>query len=309
MLDSERPIAILGAGLIGVSWAALFLHHGFDVQAWDPDPEARDALEERVQAPIAQLQQLDAGLDRPGRLTVAAEREVVLSRAIFVQENAPERLDVKHDLYRSFEMHAEADAFIASSASGLHWSRLSAQMDRPERLLNAHPYNPPHLVPLVELFCPAEATLARAEELYRRIGRVPVRMKREAVGHLANRLASALWREAVHIVAEGIADVGSVDLALVNGPGLRWAVMGAHMTYHLGGGSGGLAHYLEHLGDSQEGRWRTLGTPQLTPELRAALIAGVEAEAQGKSIAQLEQERDAALMGILAARRRPVTDI
>ena len=309
MLDTERPIAVLGAGLIGVSWAALFLHHGFDVQAWDPEPEARDALEERVQAPITQLRQLDAGADRPGRLTVAAEREVVLSRAIFVQENAPERLDVKHDLYRSFEMHAEADALIASSASGLPWSSLSAQMDRPERLLNAHPYNPPHLVPLVELFCPAEATLARAEELYRRIGRVPVRMKREAVGHLANRLASALWREAVHIVAEGIADVESVDLALVNGPGLRWAVMGAHMTYHLGGGSGGLAHYLEHLGDSQEGRWSTLGTPQLTPELRAALIAGVEAEAQGKSIVQLERERDAALMRILAARRRPVTDI
>jgi len=144
--------------------------------------------------------------------------------------------------------------------------------------------------------------LARAEEIYRRIGRVPVRMKREAVGHLANRLASALWREAVHIVAEGIADVEAVDLALVNGPGLRWAVMGAHMTYHLGGGSGGMAHYLEHLGDSQEGRWRRLGNPKLTPELRAALIAGVEAEAGGKSIAQLEQERDAALMRILATR-------
>ena len=227
----------------------------------------------------------------------------MLSRAFFVQENAPERLDVKHDLYRSFELHAEADALIASSASGLPWSRLSAQMDRPERLLNAHPYNPPHLVPLVELFCPVEATLAHAEDLYRRIGRVPVRMKREAVGHLANRLASALWREAVHIVAEDIADVEAVDLALVNGPGLRWAVMGAHMTYHLGGGSGGMAHYLEHLGDSQEGRWSTLGTPRLTPELRAALIAGVEAEAGGKSIAQLEQERDAALIGILATRK------
>ena len=303
MLDTARPITILGTGLIGVSWAALFLHHGFDVQAWDPDSDARDALEERVKAPIAQLRQLGAGADRPGRLTVHSELTEVLSRAIFVQENAPERLDVKHDLYRSFELHAEADALIASSASGLPWSRLSAQMDMPERLLNAHPFNPPHLVPLVELFCPADATLARAEEIYRRIGRVPVRMKREAVGHLANRLASALWREAVHIVAEGIADVEAVDLALVNGPGLRWAVMGAHMTYHLGGGSGGMAHYLEHLGDSQEGRWRRLGNPKLTPELRAALIAGVEAEAGGKSIVQLEQERDAALMRILATRR------
>ncbi|MCO4817433.1 MAG: 3-hydroxyacyl-CoA dehydrogenase, partial [Planktomarina temperata] len=250
-----------------------------------------------------QLRQLGAGADRPGRLTVHGELTEVFSGAFFVQENAPERLDVKHDLYRRFELHAEADALIASSASGLPWSRLSAQMDRPERLLNAHPYNPPHLVPLVELFCPAEASLARAEDLYRRIGRVPVRMKREAVGHLANRLASALWREAVHIVAEGIADVEAVDLALVNGPGLRWAVMGAHMTYHLGGGAGGMAHYLEHLGDSQEGRWSTLGTPRLTPELRAALIAGVEAEAGGKSIAQLEQERDAALIGILATRK------
>ena len=145
--------------------------------------------------------------------------------------------------------------------------------------------------------------MARVDYRYRSIVRWPVRLKREAVGHLANRLASALGREAVHIVAEGIADVEAVDLALVNGPGLRWAVMGAHMTYHLGGGAGGMAHYLEHLGASQEGRWSTLGTPRLTPELRAALIAGVEAEAGGKSIAQLEQERDASLIGILATRK------
>ena len=220
----------------------------------------------------------------------------------FVQENAPEVVAVKHEIYQIFERYAASDALIASSASGLSWSALSAGMQAPERLLTAHPFNPPHLVPLVEMFCPSTAALDRADAMYRQIGRVPVRMKREATGHIANRLASALWREAVNIVAEGIADVEAVDLALVNGPGLRWAVTGAHMTYHLGGGDGGMAHYLEHLGPSQESRWADLGSPTLTPEVCAALIAGVEAAAKGKSLQQLEQIRDAGLMRLLVAR-------
>jgi len=176
-------------------------------------------------------------------------------------------------------------------------------MRHPERFVTAHPFNPPHIMPLVEIYARDEATRQRAVAFYRAFGRITVELKRDAVGHIANRLASALWREAVNIVAEGIADVPTVDAALVNGPGLRWSVVGAHMAYHLGGGSGGIAHYLEHLGASQERRWATLGSPSLTPEVRAMLVEGVAAEAAGRPIPELEKARDDAIIRILAARR------
>lgn len=300
--DTQAPVAILGCGLIGISWTALFLHHGIDVHAWDPNPDARNWLADRIKPSMAQLLQMGPPARALGHLSVFSEMPEALEGVSFVQENAPEVVAVKHEIYQIFERYAASDALIASSASGLSWSALSAGMQAPERLLTAHPFNPPHLVPLVEMFCPSTAALDRADAMYRQIGRVPVRMKREATGHIANRLASALWREAVNIVAEGIADVEAVDLALVNGPGLRWAVTGAHMTYHLGGGDGGMAHYLEHLGPSQESRWADLGSPTLTPEVCAALIAGVEAAAKGKSLQQLEQIRDAGLMRFLVAR-------
>ena len=300
--DVQEPVAILGCGLIGTSWAALFLHHGIDVRAWDPSSEARKAIFEKVKAPMAQLADMGPPAVTLGNLSVFTDMSAALDGVLFAQENAPEEIELKHEIYHNFELFAGSEALIASSASGLSWSSLSANMSEPERLLTAHPFNPPHLVPLVEMYSPLDVVLERAERLYFQIGRVPVRMKREATGHIANRLASALWREAVNIVVEGIADVEAVDQALVNGPGLRWAVAGAHMTYHLGGGEGGMTQYLKHLGPSQESRWKDLGTPALTPEVCAMLIAGVEAEAKGKSIKELEQARDAGLMRLLAAR-------
>ena len=300
--DVQVPVAILGCGLIGISWTALFLHHGINVHAWDPSVAARNALSEKVKAPMAQLSDLGPPAVTSGSLSVFAEMSAALEGVLFVQESAPEVIDLKHEIYHNFEHSAGSDALIASSASGLSWSSLSTKMSAPERLLTAHPFNPPHLVPLAEMYSPIDAVLDRAERIYNQIGRVPVRMKREATGHIANRLASALWREAVNIVVEGIADVEAVDLALVNGPGLRWAVAGAHMTYHLGGGEGGMAQYLSHLGPSQESRWEDLGSPTLTPEVCATLISGVEAEAKGKSIKELEKARDAGLMRLLAAR-------
>ena len=300
--DIQAPVAIIGCGVIGISWAALFLHHGVNVHAWDPSPAARNALSEKVKAPMAQLADMGHSAVNLGNLSVFTEMSAALSGVLFAQENAPEEIDLKHEIYHNFESFAGPKALIASSASGFSWSSLSAKMSAPERLLTAHPFNPPHLVPLVEMYSPSDAVLERAERIYYQIGRVPVRMKREATGHIANRLSSALWREAVNIVVEGIADVEAVDLALVNGPGLRWAVSGAHMTFHLGGGEGGLTQYLKHLGPSQESRWKDLGSPALTPEVCALLIAGVEAEAKGKSIEELGKARDAGLMRLLAVR-------
>jgi 3-hydroxyacyl-CoA dehydrogenase len=296
-------IAIVGTGLVGAGWAALFVHHGATVSAFDPAPEMLATLDARMAAPLAALARLSPPAAPPGRLVCAVSLADAVATADLVQENAPERIPLKRGLYAEIEASAPQEAIIASSTSSFTWSELAPEMVRPERFLTAHPFNPPHLVPLVELYGTSEETLARAEAIYRAAGRHPVRLKKDATGHIANRLASALWREAVSMVAEGIADVEAIDEALVHGPGLRWSVVGAHMAYHLGGGPGGIEAYLEHLGPSQERRWQSLGHPRLTPEVRAAIVEGVRREAGGRDIATLEAERDEALIAALQARR------
>ncbi len=300
-LTPIKTVAVIGSGLIGASWSALFLVHGMTVRAWDPNPEALKSLRSRVRGPMRQLRQL--GYRGKGRLILEKDLDAALQGADFVQENAPEKLELKHDLYAKIEACVGRATVIASSTSSMTWSALSEKMRYPKRLIVAHPFNPPHLVPLVEIFGVSPKAVSQAANLFRSVGKTVVTLKKEAPGHVANRLASALWREAVHIVAEGIADVADVDAALVNGPGLRWAVMGAHMTYHLGGGAGGIEGYLKHLGPSQERRWQSLGSPKLTPDIQKKLIKGVRAEAAGRSIGALEWERDTKLIKILRARQ------
>lgn len=301
----DGPIAILGCGTIGASWTALFLASGRSVQAWDPDPARRAALRPRVAAILPRLRRL--GHRGRGRLRVFATLKRALVGAAHVQENAPERIATKHALYADVERGAPPEAVIASSTSSFTWSDLAAPLARKARLVIAHPFNPPHLIPLVEFYGTDDDAVASARQLYESAGRVCIRLKREAPGHVANRLSSALWREAVHIVAEGIADVADVDRALVEGPGLRWAVQGAHLAYHLGGGAGGIAAYLEHLGPSQERRWATLGSPKLDARTRALLVDGVLRVASGRTVAELEAERDTHLEALLRARRRAAT--
>lgn len=298
-----RTVAIVGGGLIGASWAALFTANDVDVIAWDPDATARGLFRERVKAARRQLAQL--GRRGKGKVKVVARLEAAISEADFIQENAPEKLELKHKLFAEILSAAKPQATIASSTSSFAWSQLTEGMkEAASRLIVSHPFNPPHLVPLVELYGTDAARVAQAAEFYEALGKVTIRMKREAPGHVANRLASALYREAVNIVAEGIADVADVDRALVEGPGLRWSIQGAHMTYHLGGGAGGYRHYLDHLGPSQEKRWAALGTPALTSEVKDQLVRGVEAEAAGRSIAELSAERDTMLIETLKLRAK-----
>lgn len=298
-------VAVIGCGLIGESWAALFRAHGYDVVAWDPDAAARDRFAGRQARPLQQLAALGACRAAPGSLTVVPRLEEAVASAGWIQENAPEKVALKHALYAQIEAAASEDAIVASSTSSLTWSELAPAFRHDRRFITAHPFNPPHLMPLVELYAADADVQVRAHAFYRSLDRVTVTLKKDAVGHIANRLASALWREAVHMVADGIAEVSDIDAALVNGPGLRWSVIGAHMAYHLGGGPGGITHYLDHLGASQERRWAMLGEPRLTPEVRAMLVEGVTAEAAGRSIAELEAERDRLLMDTLKVRRNP----
>jgi 3-hydroxyacyl-CoA dehydrogenase len=297
-------VTIIGCGSVGASWAALFAAvGGHRVRAWDPSPGARDAFAAKVEIARQQLDEL--GSSKPAEVVVCERIEEALWGADWVQENAPEKLELKAQIYHHVESAVTHDCVIASSTSSFTWSQLGAGLKHGERFVIAHPFNPPHLVPVVELFCPNRGVLDRAVNFFTDL--VPVCMKKEIAGHIGNRLAAALWREAVHLVAEGVADVEDVDQVLIHGPALRWSVMGANLGYHIGGGEGGIDHYLRHTGPSQERRWETLGNPKLTVEVCERIAAGVHAEVDGRDTAELERQRDRQLMEILKLRREHPT--
>ncbi len=300
-------VAVIGGGLIGTSWSALFMAYGYHVALYEPVEAARTGISSRIEAIMWQIAEIAPDIPSPGELTLTNGIEETVRDAAWVQENAPEKVPLKRELYARIEAAAAVGTTIASSTSSLVWSELSAEMADPSRLITAHPFNPPHLMPLVEIFGSDRIRMDAAAAFFRSLDRQPVLLKREAIGHIANRLSSALWREAVNMVAEGIAEVEDIDAALVYGPGLRWSVVGSHMAYHLGGGPGGIGSYLAHLCASQERRWHDLGTPRLDEATRKKLIDGVAAEARGRSIEELEARRDAGLIAVHRALkdRRP----
>jgi carnitine 3-dehydrogenase len=308
-------VAVVGTGLIGSAWAALFLGRGLEVVAIDPRPEAPAELARLVGGMAEAMRDAgilpaDAAVD-PGKVRFVQEPGPALEGVGLVQENAPERLALKQALFAELERWVAPDTLLVSSTTATLVSDIQTACRHPERVLAGHPLNPPHLVPLVEVSGgdrTAPAAVDRAMAFYAALGKVPVRLNREIEGHIAGRLSAALYREAVHLVESGVASVEDVDRAVVHGPGLRWAAIGPHLTYHVGGGAGGIAHYLAHLGASQERRWASLGTPTLTEAVQAQLAAGVAEAARGRSVAELEAERDARIaraLRALAARSDP----
>jgi 3-hydroxyacyl-CoA dehydrogenase len=295
-----KRVAVIGCGTVGASWAALFLGHGLDVAAYDPSPGAEERLQSFVDHALDQLAEL--GIREKGELRFSGDLTDVLGAADFVQENVPEDEALKRRMLADIDALAAEGVIVASSTSALLRSSIVAECKRPHRFIVAHPFNPPHLVPLVELVGEEEGIIQEAAEFYRTLGRRPVILRREMPGHIANRLSSALYREAVYLVEQGVASVADIDAALCNGPGLRWAVMGPHMTYHLGGGPGGIEHYLSHLGPSQVRRWASLGNPSLSPKVQKRIVEGVAEEAGSRSIQELEERRDRALLDILKSR-------
>ena len=290
-------IAVIGTGTVGASWSALFLAHGLTVLAWDPAPGAATRLREHLRQTLPILREL--GLKGEGELQMATTPEAAAQTADFVQENAPETVDLKVSLLGRLDAASPPQTLIASSTSALRLSEInSACQHHPERVIVAHPFNPPHLIPLVEL-TGAPVARQRAAAFYRQIGKYPVCLQREMTGHIANRLSSALWREALYLLQEGVASVADIDAALSQGPGLRWAFLGQFMIYHLGGGEGGIGHHLEHLGESQLRRWASLGEPRWDENLKQRIREGVAA-ASDRDIAELAAERDRKLLQLLA---------
>jgi len=302
-----RRVAVIGAGTIGASWAANFLARGLAVTASDPAPEGEAFLRRYVAEAWPVLSRLGLAPDAsPDRLTFTRDPLEAVSDADFVQESGPEREDAKIELFHRLDAVLGSEVVIASSSSGLLISRLQAGCRYPGRCVIGHPFNPPHLIPLVEVVGGAATSpdvIARAMAFYAALGKKPIHIRKEVAGHLANRLQAALWREAVHLVAEGVAEVADVDAAIAYGPGLRWAIMGPHLTFHLAGGVGGMAHFMDHLAVPLQSWWRDLGNPALTPELQRRIIDGVAAEADGRSTVDLAAERDRVLLKVLEAVR------
>ncbi|MDI3561897.1 3-hydroxyacyl-CoA dehydrogenase NAD-binding domain-containing protein [Bradyrhizobium sp. Arg816] len=304
-----RRVAIIGTGVIGASWAALFLAKGLEVVATDVAPDAEAALRRFVAAAWPALQRLGLA---PGatqsKLTFTAALVDAVKGADLVQENGPEKIDFKRTLYRQLDDLLPPDVIVASSSSGLTMSEIQGACERhPERCVIGHPFNPPHLVPLVEIVGGAktsEDTIRRAAEFYTAMGKRTIRLNKEVPGHVANRLQAALAREVYHLVAEGVVSVADVDTALSWGPGLRWGIMGQVMLNHLGGGQGGIEHFFKQFTGPMTAWWKVLGSPQLTPELQQKLIDGAHAEAGTRSIEELAAERDEILIGLIEMRNK-----
>jgi len=304
-----RRIAIIGTGVIGASWTALFLAKGLEVVATDVAPDAETSLRRFVKAAWPALERLGlAPSASQSRLTFTRDLPTAVAGADLIQENGPERIDFKKKLYGQLDELLPPDVIIASSSSGLTMSEIqSGAASHPERCVIAHPFNPPHLIPLVEIVGGAktsEATIRSAAEFYTSIGQRTVRLNKEMPGHVANRLQAALAREVYYLVSEGVVSAADIDTALCWGPGLRWGVMGNMMLNHLGGGPGGIEHFFQQFTGPMTAWWKTLGSPVLTPEAQKKLIDSVHAEVGSRSIAELEAQRDEVLLGLLELRTK-----
>jgi 3-hydroxyacyl-CoA dehydrogenase len=303
--DIQR-IAVVATGVIGAAWATYFLARGLDVAATDPAPGAEDALRRAVEAQWPALEAMGLTPDAsPDRLRFAASLEEAVREAQFVQENGPERLDLKRDLFRRLDEAAPAATVLATSSSTITISEIQDACGRhPERVVLGHPFNPAHLVPLVEV-AGGRATSAEAVEralgFYRAVGKHPIHLRREVRGHVANRLQAALWQEAFNLVVSGVASVADVDAAIAHGPGLRWALLGPFLNLHLSGGAGGIGELFgKPLWQATEGMWRDLGSVSVDAELGRKVAGGVAEELDALGGREgVERRRDEALLALL----------
>jgi len=306
-MDKVSTVGIIGAGTIGSSWAAYFLAQGLKVRCWDPI----DGYADNVSAFVARAWPLMEELGLADGATLDNLRcfdriGEALEEVGFVQESGPEDPEIKASLMVEIDRDTAPDVVISSSSTALPVSEFQHKAANPGRIVLGHPFNPPHLMPVVEVGggkLTESWAVDNAMAFYEAAGKTPIRLRAEIPGHLVNRLQGALYREAVHLVAEGYATVEDIDKAITGGPGLRWAFMGPHMTFHLGGGDGGIARYLEILGPSQERRWEALGDPKLTDDVKQKIIDGVDAEARGRSIGELSEQRDRTLLKLLKVQK------
>jgi len=304
-----RNVAIVGTGVIGASWAALYLARGLNVVATDPAPNAEANLRKYIDAAWKDLKVIGLSPNASrDHLKFTTDLKQALADADLVQENGPERKDFKIKLFADMDAATPPDSIIASSSSGLTMSVMQSACKHPERCVIGHPFNPPHVVPLVEVVAgetTSSETVQRVISFYESVGKKPIHVRKEVVGHVANRLQAALYREVVYLIEQGVLDVADSDVAVCWGPGLRWGLMGPNLLFHLGGGPGGIQHFMEQFTGPLSTWWKDLGTiTEFSPNVKQTIIEGVTKEANGRSIQELERERDSMLLELLATRSK-----
>ncbi|SFE81961.1 L-carnitine dehydrogenase [Alteribacillus iranensis] len=298
-----NKIAVVGTGVIGNGWIARALAQGFDVIATDPAEGAEDRMREAVDRAWPSLTK--SGLAPTAsreRLTFTSDIETAVEDADLIQENVPEREELKRKVLQTIDTFAKKDAIIASSTSGIKPTVLQQDCMYPERVIVAHPFNPVYILPLVEIVGGEKtnsSVLERAVAIYEKLNMKPLVIRHEIEGHVADRLMEALWREALHLVNDGIATTEEVDAAIIYGAGLRWAQMGPFLTFHLAGGDQGMRHMLGQFGPALKLPWTKLEAPELTEELKEKVIQGCEQQAGNTSIAELEEKRNEFLVRLL----------
>ncbi len=305
---SIQRIAVVGTGVIGASWATYFVSGGFSVVATDPAPHAEENLRKYVKDAWGLLERhgLPAGASAD-RLEFTSDMKAAISAADFIQENGPERPDFKAKLFAEMDDIAPPEAIIASSSSGLTMDIIQSQCKRPERCVIGHPFNPPHIVPLVEVVGGAktsEETIQRAMAFYTSIGKKAVRLHKALPGHVANRIQAALYKEVLYLVQQGVLSVEDADTAISYGPGLRWGVMGQSLQWHLGGGQEGIRHFMDHLMPPLVGLMSSLTGPQVDDALKQNIVRGVESEAAGRSVEDLTQKENEVMLALLELRSK-----
>ena len=297
-----QRIALVGGGVIGGGWAARCLANGLEVVLTDPRAEARDYVEKTIADawPVLEAAGLTDKGDR-SRLYFADDIAAAVAQADFIQENVPEREDLKIAVHEEISQHAKSDAIIASSSSGLLPSRLQSRCRHPERLVIGHPFAPVYLLPLVEVVGGEQTSaesISRAGQFYSAIGMRPLHVRHEIEAYIADRLQESLYREALHLIDEGVATVAEIDAAVTGGPGLRWAFMGTFLAWHLGGGPGGMRHTIEQFGPALKLPWSHMKAPELTDELKQRIVEGCEVESGTRDFADMERRRDRCLVEI-----------
>jgi 3-hydroxyacyl-CoA dehydrogenase len=307
-----RRIAIVGTGVIGASWTAQYLARGFDVIATNPNPNAESNLRKYIDAAWKELSTigLSPGATRD-RLTFTSNMNEALSNADLVQENAPERPDFKIKLFAEMDNITPPDSIIASSSSGITMSVIQSDCKHPERCVIGHPFNPPHIIPLVEVVGGNKTSpeaIQHAIAFYDSIGKKPIHLRKELPGHAANRLQAALYREVVYLIEQGMLSVEDADAAVSWGPGLRWGVMGPNLLWHIGGGEGGIHHFMEHLMDPLAVMMKNLGNPDVTAKLKQTIIDGVMQEAENRPVEQLAQEENEILLQLINLRNKAAAE-
>jgi 3-hydroxyacyl-CoA dehydrogenase len=304
----DGPVSVVGVGLTGASWGALFAAHGRKVRLYDQDPSLAAAGMERADTFVnflieQELVSREIAAEGLVHLEKCEDIETAVYEAVFIQEAVPDNYEVKMSVFKSIDQSAPRHALISSSSSGLSISKIQTATNHPERCLSGHPYNPPHLIPIVEI-APGEKTTPQAVQaavsFYKSVGKIPIVLQREVPGYLANRMSAALWREAINLVLSGVANVEDVDNAIRYGPGLRWAVMGPHMLYHLGGGEGGIRYHIDHLTDSKEGMLQDMDDwKSIPPPTSDTLEVGLPPLEDLKDLARERDEKLAALLHAL----------